>query len=196
MIIKAEQLIYSDSIMERIAIARDVQKLYVSLTTWIASYDKETYPITKRDIEILKNYNYEVLDRALTILESKNNYNEHDMVIDLYKYLYKKFNSILKKLNQPLYAIDHSSYNYDGLRDYIVNMKNTFFGFLCKYDEKYYLDNISTSVGKSLEGFDVLRVVLGNKYAKIEAGQKLYNFIVSIRNICMYILDDMEIEIN
>ena len=195
MIIKAEKLIYSDSIMERISIARDVQHLYASLSMWISYYDKELYPITERDINILKNYNYEVLDKALTILKSKNNYNEKDMVIDLYKYLYIKFDSILHKLNQPLDFINHSAYNYSDLRNYIVNMKNTFFGFLCKYDEKCYSDNISTAVNKSLEGLDVLRFRLLNNYAKIEAGKKLYNFIVSIRNICIHILDDIEIEI-
>lgn len=195
MIIKAEKLIYSDSIMERISIARDVQHLCVSLSMWISYYDKELYPITERDINILKNYNYEVLDKALTILKSKNNYNEKDMVIDLYKYLYIKFDSILHKLNQPLDFINRSAYNYSDLRNYIVNMKNTFFGFLCKYDEKCYSDNISTAVNKSLEGLDVLRFRLLNNYAKIEAGKKLYNFIVSIRNICIHILDDIEIEI-
>lgn len=195
MIIKAEKLIYSDSIMERISIARDVQHLYASLSMWISYYDKELYPITERDINILKNYNYEVLDKALTILKSKNNYNEKDMVIDLYKYLYIKFNSILHELNQPLDFINRSAYNYSDLRNYIVNMKNTFFGFLCKYDEKCYSDNISTAVNKSLEGLDVLRFRLLNNYAKIEAGKKLYNFIVSIRNICIHILDDIEIEI-
>ena len=195
MIIKAEKLIYSDSIMERISIARDVQHLYASLSMWISYYDKELYPITERDINILKNNNYEVLDKALTILKSKNNYNEKDMVIDLYKYLYIKFNSILHELNQPLDFINRSAYNYSDLRNYIVNMKNTFFGFLCKYDEKCYSDNISTAVNKSLEGLDVLRFRLLNNYAKIEAGKKLYNFIVSIRNICIHILDDIEIEI-
>ena len=195
MIIKAEKLIYSDSIMERISIAHDVQHLCASLSMWISYYDKERYPITERDINILKNYNYEVLDKALTILKSKNNYNEKDMVIDLYKYLYIKFDSILHKLNQPLDFINRSAYNYSDLRNYIVNMKNTFFGFLCKYDEKCYSDNISTAVNKSLEGLDVLRFRLLNNYAKIEAGKKLYNFIVSIRNICIHILDDIEIEI-
>lgn len=194
MVIKVNRIIYDDTIMKKILIAKEVQSLCTSLSIWISDYDKKTYSISEKYTSILEKYNFEILDRALIILDSKNKYNKQESVKDLYEYLYKKINSIDKKLNQPLDFIRNTYYDYHDLSNYIVIEKNKLYGVMCKFEEKYYSDSIQTAVDKLIDGFSILRHRLNNNYARIEAGQKLYNFIVSLRDMCIFVLDSMEIE--
>lgn len=198
------EIIYNDGNLERVTTCIKIYKHMGTLTDWICNRDMKnpTTNISKERLSILEN---SYVKELLRILDTVSHFKEIDykskikeIITPVYEYLLK----VLRKLNYELSTMCEKSrdayFYHNDITNFIVQKQNNIFGIYSKIESDYNDSRSSLYDSSQLiyDAFLILYIPILDKLDIKERGGEIFlTFIAKIRDLCIYILNNSELDI-
>ena len=191
---KVSELVYDENSMDIIQKSRILAELLIKLSTWIGQRDRDK-TLSKYDLDILKEDDFYIIDKLLFKMEGISlTENTASIVQPMYEYMYEKLHDMHDTLSHYNYKLRISKYDYHDICNNTTIQLNKIYGEYQKVTPKYYNDLIKESINKVKTCYEIFLSRLKLNPDRGEAFNYLYQYIVDIRDLCIKIIDNLEIE--
>lgn len=191
---KVSELVYNENAMDIIQKSRILAELIINLSTWIGQRDRDK-TLSKYDLDILKEDDFYIIDELLFKMEDISlTENTVNIVQPMYEYMYEKLHDMHDTLSHYNHKLKISKYDYHDICNNTTIQLNKIYGEYQKVTHKYYNDLIKESINKVKTCYDIFLSRLKLDPDRREAFNYLYQYIVDIRDLCIEIIDNLEIE--
>lgn len=191
---KVSKLVYDENSMDIIQKSRILAELLIKLSTWIEQrYRDKT--LSKYDLDILEEDDFYIIDKLLFKMEGISlTENTVNIVQPMYEYMYEKLHDMHDTLSHYNHKLKISKYDYHDICNNTTIQLNKIYGEYQKVTHKYYNDLIKESINKVKTCYEIFLSRLKLNPDRKEAFNYLYQYIVDIRDLCIKIIDNLEIE--
>ena len=191
---KVSELVYDENAMDIIQKSRILAELIMKLSTWIGQRDKDK-TLSKYDLDILKEDDFYIIDKLLFKIEGISlTENTVSIVQPVYEYMYEKLHDMHDTLSHYNHKLKISKYDYHDICNNTTIQLNKIYGEYQKVTPKYYSDLIKESINKVKTCYEIFLSRLKLDPDRREAFNYLYQYIVDIRDLCIKIIDNLEIK--
>ena len=191
---KVSELVYNENAMDIIQKSRILAELLIKLSTWIGQRDRDK-TLSKYDLDILKEDDFYIIDKLLFKMEGISlTENTVNIVQPMYEYMYEKLHDMHDTLSHYNHKLKISKYDYHDICNNTTIQLNKIYGEYQKVTPKYYNDLIKESINKVKTCYEIFLSRLKLNPDRGEAFNYLYQYIVDIRDLCIKIIDNLEIE--
>lgn len=191
---KISELVYNENAMDIIQKSRILAELIINLSTWIGQRDRDK-TLSKYDLDILKEDDFYIIDELLFKMEDISlTENTVNIVQPMYEYMYEKLHDMHDTLSHYNHKLKISKYDYHDICNNTTIQLNKIYGEYQKVTHKYYNDLIKESINKVKTCYEIFLSRLKLNPDRGEAFNYLYQYIVDIRDLCIKIIDNLEIE--
>lgn len=191
---KVSELVYNENAMDIIQKSRILAELLIKLSTWIGGRDRDK-TLSKYDLDILKEDDFYIIDKLLFKIEGISlTENTVSIVQPVYEYMYEKLHDMHDTLSHYNHKLKISKYDYHDICNNTTIQLNKIYGEYQKVTPKYYSDLIKESINKVKTCYEIFLSRLKLDPDKREAFNYLYQYIVDIRDLCIKIIDNLEIK--
>lgn len=192
---KVSDLVYDENFMDIIQKSKILAEFNIKLCTWISERNKDEL-LSRLDLSILKIDGFDIVDKllfkieGLSITESTTN-----IIQPIYGYMYEKLQDIHNTLSHYNHKLKISKYDYNNICNTTAMQLNNIYGEYQSVTYKYRNDSIKESSIKVHCCYEILLSRLKLDADRREAFNYLYQYITDIRNLCIEIIDNLEIGI-
>ena len=191
---KVSELVYNENAMDIIQKSRILAELLIKLSTWIGQRNRDK-TLSKYDLDILKEDDFYIIDKLLFKMEGISlTENTVNIVQPMYEYMYEKLHDMHDTLSHYNHKLKISKYDYHDICNNTTIQLNKIYGEYQKVTPKYYNDLIKESINKVKTCYEIFLSRLKLNPDRGEAFNYLYQYIVDIRDLCIKIIDNLEIE--
>lgn len=191
---KVSELVYNENAMDIIQKSRILAELLIKLSTWIGQRDRDK-TLSKYDLDILKEDDFYIIDKLLFKMEGISlTENTVNIVQPMYEYMYEKLHDMHDTLSHYNHKLKISKYDYHDICNNTTIQLNKIYGEYQKVTPKYYNDLIKESINKVKTCYEIFLSRLKLNPDRGEAFNYLYQYIVDIRDLCIKIIDNLEIK--
>lgn len=191
---KVSELVYNENAMDIMQKSRILAELITKLSTWIGQRNKgET--LSKYDLDILEEGDFYIIDKLLFKIEGLSvTENTTSIIRPIYEYMYERLHDIHDTLSHYNHKLKISKYDYNAICNNTTIQLNKIYGAYQDVTYKYHNDLINESIIKVKTCYEIFLSRLKLDQDRKEAFNYLYQYIVNIRNLCINIIDNLEIE--
>lgn len=192
--IKVSDFIYDEKILNKIKTANEIVSINQKLSTFIIG-DINDYT----NIKHVLNTDFSPIYKGIYMLPDldREKYKEKlkGLIIFIYPALYvwvKNVHTEIKKANETIQNIPYDTHD---LENHIVTQLNTLYYLYESVDAKYYNDSINDATKKIIPIYKELRKRLYLSDDIKQISNFLLTFIKKLRNLCVDIVNNIELDI-
>ena len=197
MIIKMGQIVYNDDIIKKIEASEKLLKLSTALSFWIGDKNVDDLHITKEDMKILLNKDFESLGSCIRLVGTSKQVETLDTLISgMCDYMYDLLKDISDELEKPRDLIVSSKYSFSDIGNQITSIRNDLYGIYNKYSKYSKKCSDYDSILNIHKGYEISYVrTITCKTIKREVNRKMFGFIAAIRNLIVNVINSAEFDI-
>lgn len=191
--IKISDFIYDEKILNKIKIANEIVSINQKISTFSAD-DINNYT----SIEHVLNADFSPIYKGIYMLPDleQEKYKEKlkGLIIFIYQALYSWIKDVYIEIKKANETIQNIPYDTHDLENHIVTQINTLYYLYESVDVKYYNDSINDATKKIISIYKELRKRLNLSDIK-QVSNFLLTFIKKLRNLCVDIVNNIELDI-